>query len=232
VFEPIVVLTGAGISAESGIPTFRGPEGIWNQRRAEELASPQAFSEDPGLIWEFYAWRRKVVAAAEPNRAHRTLVEIEAACSGFLLITQNVDGLHKRAGNKRILELHGSLWRFRCTCCQHEWDDFNIPLQETIPSCPECRAMARPGVVWFGEAIPARLISAAVSAAEGSRLMLVIGTSALVQPAASLPFLAKRAGARIVEINPEKTPVSLIADEQLNGRAAEVLPEWWSGVQA
>ena len=152
--DPIVVLTGAGISAESGIPTFRGPEGLWRDHRPEQLATPEAFCTDPVLVWEFYAWRREMIHQAEPNSAHNLLVEIERASADFTLITQNVDGLHQRAGSQNVIELHGSIWGMACTSCGAEWDDHTATLKEIPPSCPHCGGTSRPAVVWFGETLP------------------------------------------------------------------------------
>ncbi len=226
--EPFVALTGAGVSAESGVPTFRGPGGLWQSRRPEELANPQAFARDPLLVWRFYAWRRSVVARCSPNAAHLTLADVEDHIGDFTLITQNVDGLHEAAGNRRVVELHGSLWRLRCTRCRERWEERRVPFPEMPPRCPSCGGLARPDVVWFGEGLEQGILNRAMSSAARARLMLVVGTSAVVHPAAQLPLIAKKAGAWIVEINPEETPVSIYADEVIRGPAAQVLPEWWA----
>ena len=229
--DPIVVLTGAGISAESGIPTFRGPEGLWRNHRPEQLATPDAFNADPVLVWEFYAWRRGIIHQAEPNPAHHLLVEIERVSEDFTLITQNVDGLHQRAGSQNVIELHGSIWGMSCINCGSEWDDHQATLPEIPPTCPNCRGICRPAVVWFGESLPEDAISAAYTAASNSTTMLVIGTSAVVQPAASIPIIAQNAGAMLVEINIERTPLSMMADEVIIGPASESLETWWKDQQ-
>lgn len=222
----VCVLTGAGISAESGIPTFRGAGGLWREYRAEDLATPAAFRRDPKLVWEWYDWRRGVVCAASPNAGHRALAEFEERLGdAFTLVTQNVDGLHERAGSARVHRLHGSLWRVRCTGCGVESADERVPLPELPPRCETCGAMLRPGVVWFGERLPEQELDAAVAAASACEVMLVVGTSALVYPAAELAPLARRAGARVVEVNVEETPQSGLADAAIRGAAAAVLPE-------
>jgi NAD-dependent deacetylase len=225
--DPIAVLTGAGISAESGVPTFRGEGGLWRSFRSEELATPEAFQRDPTLVWEWYVWRRELVGQCVPNAAHETLAEMEDALSGFTVITQNVDGLHRTAGSQNVLELHGSIWRVCCTACGEAMEDRRIPLPEIPPRCPICGDLLRPDVVWFGESLPTGVLEAAWAAATRCSTMLVIGTSALVQPAASLPIAALRNGARVVEVNPAETPLSRLAHEVLRGPAAEVLPGWW-----
>lgn len=227
----MVVLTGAGVSAESGIPTFRGIAGLWRQYRATELATPQAFRHDPILVWEFYNWRREVIAACQPNPAHKTIALMEQQVPDFTLITQNVDGLHQRAGSHNILALHGNIWRVRCTACDYSAQDHRTPLPELPPRCLACGSFLRPDVVWFGEALPGDVLEAAWDASARAGLMLVVGTSALVQPAASLPLVAQQHGARLVEINPEETPLSMYADEILRGPAGELLPGWWQAFQ-
>jgi NAD-dependent deacetylase len=224
----IAVLTGAGVSAESGVPTFRGPGGLWHSFRAEDLATPQAFRRDPRLVWEWYDWRRGLIAACRPNAAHLVLAEIEQRVDEFTLITQNIDGLHQSAGSQRVVELHGNIWRLRCTReCRPAWEDRRVPLDPLPPACPVCGASARPDVVWFGESLPATALDAALAAVRRCRLMLVIGTSALVQPAASLPLLALQHGAHVIEINPEPTPLSAVVHEAIREPAAVGLPHWW-----
>jgi NAD-dependent deacetylase len=224
----VVVLTGAGTSAESGVPTFRGEGGLWRQYRAEELATPHAFRRDPGLVWEWYDWRRQLIGDCGPNAAHRTLVEMEKHFDDFVLVTQNVDGLHRLAGSQNVVELHGDIWRMRCTsACSPGWDDRTSPLPVLPARCPSCGALARPDVVWFGETLPPAATDAAWAAAQRCQVMLVIGTSAVVQPAASLPVLALQNGAYLVEINPQPTPVSDLVDEAIRKPAAEALPDWW-----
>ncbi len=219
----LVVTTGAGISAESGIPTFRGPGGLWRRFRAEDLATPEAFRRDPRLVWEWYDWRRGLIAQAAPNAGHLALVEMEQGRDSFQLITQNVDGLHQRAGSQRVIEVHGNIWRVRCIDCGTENLNLETPLPQLPPRCP-CGGMLRPGVVWFGEDLPRTALETAWSAAEQGDLMLVVGTSSLVYPAAALPDIARRHGARIVEINPDPTPLSDRADLSLRGSAAQILP--------
>ncbi|HJX39431.1 MAG TPA: NAD-dependent deacylase [Anaerolineae bacterium] len=223
----VAVLTGAGISAESGVPTFRGADGLWRQYRAEELATPQAFMRNPTLVWEWYDWRRGLIAGCQPNAAHRTLTEMERWCEDFTLITQNVDGLHQRAGSERILELHGDIWRVRCTTDNTVCDNHEVPLSRIPPTCP-CGALLRPDVVWFGESLDSEVMNAAYAAVERCDLMLVVGTSAVVHPAASLPAIAHNAGAYLVEVNVQETALSALADEVILGPAARELPELWA----
>lgn len=225
--ESLAVLTGAGISAESGVPTFRGEGGLWRNFRPEELATPAAFRRDPALVWEWYKWRRGLIGNCRPNAAHHTLVEMEQAIPHFTLITQNVDGLHQLAGSRRIVELHGNIWRLRCTRegTVAEWRDH--PLPETPPRC-ECGALLRPDVVWFGESLPPQALQTAFDAARFCQVMLVIGTSGVVEPAASLPWTAKQSGARVIEVNVAATPISHYADETICGPAAVELPRLWT----
>jgi NAD-dependent deacetylase len=226
-FHRPVALTGAGVSAESGVPTFRGTGGLWRHYRPEDLATPQAFARDPNLVWEWYDWRRGLIAGCEPNAAHVALAGMEARLPDFVLITQNVDGLHQLAGSRRVLELHGNIWRMRCTLRGTSLTERRTPLPELPPRCPECGALLRPDVVWFGEALPAGVLEAAFAAAAACDLMLVVGTSAVVQPAAGLPLLARDHGAVVVEVNPEPTPLSGYADLSLRQPAAQALPELW-----
>lgn len=222
--QRVVVLTGAGISAESGIPTFRGPGGLWRNFRAEALATPQAFDQDPRLVWEWYDGRRGIIAAKQPNRGHEILAAWEQHFPDFQLITQNVDGLHDRAGSRRLLKLHGDIWQVRCMTCGRESMNRQAPLPELPPRC-DCGGPQRPGVVWFGESLPLDVWRRAAEAAQQCDLFFSIGTSALVQPAASLPRLARQSGAFVVEINTERTELSNAVDEALMGPAGRVLPE-------
>ncbi len=220
----MAVLTGAGISAESGIPTFRGAGGLWRNFRAEDLATPQAFARDPKLVWQWYDWRRSLIARAEPNAAHFALARLEARVERFDLITQNVDGLHDRAGSRRIWKVHGDIWVLRCLRCGREREDRAVPLNPLPPECA-CGGMERPGVVWFGEGLPEDVWARSVRAAEECDVFLVVGTSAAVYPAAGLARVARGAGARVMEVNVEESGVSAVAEFCLRGKAAEVVPE-------
>ena len=219
----LTVLTGAGISAESGVPTFRGAGGLWKQFRPEELGTPSAFARDPELVWEWYDWRRGLISKAEPNPGHRALVEFERRVPQYTLVTQNVDGLHQLAGSQAVLEVHGSIWRLRCTVCTREWADRTVPV--TIPPQCECGNLARPGVVWFGEGLPPEVWAAAEHATETCDVFLVVGTSAVVYPAAGLIPLALSAGAKVIEVNIEPSAMSGEVDHVLTGPSGEVLPQ-------
>jgi len=221
--QRVTVLTGAGISAESGVPTFRGEGGLWRTYRAEELATPEAFVRDPKLVWEWYDYRRQVVSKAEPNAGHSALVDLESRFAEFLLVTQNVDNLHRRAGSRSVAELHGNLFRARCTREGTIREDLPCPIPEIPPVCG-CGALLRPDVVWFGESLPVEQITLAGEAARRSDVMLVVGTSAVVYPAAALPEAAKSNGAFVVEVNLQRTPISPFVDVSIQGPAAEVLP--------
>jgi NAD-dependent deacetylase len=220
----LVTLTGAGVSQESGLRTFRDAQiGLWAQYKPEELASPEAFRRDPKLIWDWYAWRREAVKGVRPNRGHYALAEIEKRTPEFTLITQNVDGLHLMAGNQNVLELHGNIQRVRCADCYtftETWDDDT----ESVPGCRKCGGLLRPDVVWFGEALPRPQLEAAVEAARSCNVFLSIGTSGVVQPAASLAFAAHNRGAVVIEINAEPTPLTSKADYVLEGKSGEILP--------
>jgi len=218
----LAVLTGAGISAESGIPTFRGAGGLWKEYKPEDLATPEAFARDPRLVWEWYDWRRGLIAKAAPNAAHRALVTLERLKPRFTLITQNVDGLHDLAGSGKILKLHGDIWRMRCTECGANFPNRRVPLGKLPPHCA-CGGLARPGVVWFGEPLPEGMMQEAEHAASAAQVFLAIGTSATVYPAAGLIPFAKKAGAKVIEINPEPGARDL-ADCVLEGPAGEWLP--------
>jgi len=233
----ILVLTGAGISAESGVPTFRGPGGLWKSHRPETLATPEAFGRDPRLVWEWYAWRRALVSRCRPNAAHHALAALAHARDGVRIVTQNVDGLHGEAARERAvrdgtasvepIELHGSLFRVRCTQCAHEYAhrapvDASSP--ECLPTCARCGALLRPAVVWFGEALDPTLLDAAWRHARASAVCLVVGTSGVVQPAASLAEVTRAAGGAVIEINPDETPLTPIATVSLRGTAVELVP--------
>ncbi len=221
----IIAFTGSGISAESGIPTFRGKDGLWKKFRAQDLATPSAFAENPKLVWEWYDWRRGIIAEKEPNPGHKTLAQWEGLFSSLHVITQNIDGLHQKAGSKKIIELHGDIWKLRCTKEGTVIEDHTTPLKELPPKCAECGALARPHVVWFGEALDRNLLEKAVQLSSEADLMFVIGTSALVYPAASIPFTAMDSGAKIIEINPESTPLTPHADISIRGKAGDILPK-------
>ena len=209
--DRVAVLTGAGISAESGVPTFRGADGLWENYRASDLATPEAFARDPELVWEFYNWRRGLVSRITCNPAHKALAELERLVPGFTLITQNVDGLHRLAGSQNLLEIHGNLWRVSCTKCG-EVTLNRSPDMGRLPACRTCGGLLRPGVVWFGESLDPEILHQAMEASKKCQVMLVIGTSSVVQPAASLAFEAKSGGALLAEINLERTPNSDLMD--------------------
>ena len=221
----IAVLTGAGISAESGIPTFREAQtGLWARYNPQELASPQALRRQPGLVWAWYTWRRGLVQQAAPNPGHLALAEMERLAPRFTLITQNVDGLHQRAGSRNVIELHGNIMRTVCAAHRHEVTQWEPAPEGEAPRCPQCGSVLRPDVVLFGENLPPEALLAAAEAAQTCDVMLVVGTSGVVYPAASLPGLAKDAGAFIVEVNPQPTPLSPLADVVLRHPAGEALP--------
>lgn len=220
----VVVLTGAGVSAESGIPTFRGQEGLWKTYRAEELATPEAFQSNPTLVWEWYDWRRQKVHACAPNPAHFAIARMEAYYPEFHLFTQNVDGLHRRAGSQKVTELHGNIWRMRCVKEGKVVEDTRVPLEPLPPLCA-CGALMRPHIVWFGENLDPEDLNLAFGLARQCELFITVGTSAVVQPAASLPIMAKQSGAFTMEVNPEYTPISSYMDLTLLGKAGEILPE-------
>lgn len=221
----LTALTGAGVSQESGLRTFRDTQtGLWAQYRPEDLASPEAFACDPKLVWDWYAWRRETVKAVRPNPGHYALVEIEKRIPQFTLVTQNVDGLHRMAGSRNVLELHGNIQRVRCSECfllAETWGDDS----ESVPRCEVCGGLLRPDVVWFGESLPRDQLEAAVEAARTCEVFFSIGTSGVVQPAASLAHAARNRGAVVVEINAESTPLTPKAGYFLQGRSGEILPE-------
>jgi NAD-dependent deacetylase len=220
----VAVLTGAGISAESGIPTFRGEEGLWKTYRAEELATLSAFIRDPGLVWEWYNWRRGIISSKDFNPGHKVLASWEKLFPTFHVITQNIDGLHQKAGSLSILELHGNIWKLRCTEEGTIAEDHSSPLEEIPPHCPNCDALLRPHVVWFGESLDASILQSAFALSSSCEVMFVVGTSAVVQPAASLPLSAGESGATIVEINPDPTLITPYVDFSFRGKAGDILP--------
>ena len=218
-----VVLTGSGISAESGVPTFREAQtGLWARFDPQELATPEAFARDPKLVWDWYTWRRKLVAEAHPNPGHLAIADLQRLVPNLTLITQNVDGLHQRVGSRDVIELHGNISRTRCSVEHVEVEDYDE--REWPPVCPSCGAPLRPDVVWFGEMLPPEAMDAASEAARGADVFLSVGTSSLVYPAAALPFEALESDAALVEINPGETPLTPHADYALRGPAGDVLP--------
>jgi NAD-dependent deacetylase len=259
----VVVLTGAGVSTESGVPTFRGADGLWREHRAEELATPAAFARDPRLVWKWYAWRRGLVARCSPNAAHRALARFAlvrgTAADGepaARLVTQNVDGLHGMAAREAAaellaatarqavpdvmtvgrgptrgaipIELHGSLFCSRCTRCDarfEHYDPVDTSTADSLPRCARCGALLRPDVVWFGEPLDERVLGEAVDAAARADVCLVVGTSGIVHPAAGLASVTRDAGGRVIEVNPDSTPISAVAEITVRGRAAEAVPE-------
>ena len=220
----VTVLTGAGISADSGVPTFRGTDGLWRNFRAEDLATPEAFARDPRLVWEWYNWRREIIVTKRPNAAHEAIVELERRCRQFWLITQNVDGLHRAAGSQSLSEIHGNIWKVRCTGCGIISDNRDVPLP-TLPVCPLCRSLLRPHIVWFGESLREEDLRRCTEALQACDLLLVIGTSGVVYPAAGFAAIAKEGGAMVIEINLESTPQSELVDLSLQGRAKDLVPQ-------
>ena len=220
----ITALTGAGISAASGIPTFRGAQdSLWANYRPEELATPEAFQRDPELVWRWYDWRRGIIAAANPNEAHTALATLADHVALLTVVTQNVDGLHTRAGSRQVLEFHGSIWKVRCLDCRREQEDLRVPLP-IPPRCEACGGLLRPGVVWFGEGIDQAVMDNSVAAAGNCELFLVIGTSGAVYPAAGLAQVARRSGARVLEFNVEASALTDQVDLFVPGDAAQTLP--------
>jgi NAD-dependent deacetylase len=215
----VAVLTGAGVSAESGIPTFRSNGGFWNQYRLEDLATPQAFARDPKFVWNWYEERRRGIAKARPNAGHEALAEMERRVASFTLITQNVDGLHDLAGSRNVIKLHGDIWNVRCLECGKEWAE-RSELNDLPPHCA-CGGMLRPGVVWFGEMLPDGAIERASAAVRAADVLIVAGTSAQVYPAAGLISMART----VIEINPEETDFSTQVTYSLRGTSAEILPQ-------
>lgn len=221
----VAVLTGAGISAESGVPTFRDAQtGLWARYDPTELATPAAFARDPALVWNWYTWRRELVQGVSPNPGHYALAQMARRVPQLTLITQNVDSLHQTAGSENVIELHGNLSRIKCSVCGRIADDWDASA-EVPPRCSQCHGRLRPDVVWFGEALPAAALQQAFAAAAYCDLFFVVGTSALVQPAASLPLEALAKGTAVVEINPNRTPLTPLADIVLSGPSGVILPE-------
>lgn len=221
----MVVLTGAGVSSESGVPTFRGEGGLWREHRAEDLATWEAFERDPELVWRWYDYRRQLIADVAPNAAHEAIAKLEREFGRLKLVTQNVDGLHARAGSKDPVELHGNIWKARCVKEGTVIDLDECPLCTLPPTCEKCGSLLRPDVVWFGEPLPAEAYETSYEAASSCDAMLVVGTSAVLRPAASLPLVAKHNGAFVVEVNTGYTPISALIDATLIGKAGDILPE-------
>ncbi len=223
----LIILTGAGVSQESGIPTFRDAQtGLWARYDPMELATPQAFCRKPELVWEWYTYRRRLVAEAKPNPGHRALVELERHVPRVVVLTQNVDGLHQKAGSSDVVELHGSIWRDKCySACQGEPTLVNTAaLAGSPPGCPHCGAPVRPDIVWFGEPLPPDALGRANQASIECDVMLVVGTSGAVYPAAELPVITARAGHPVIEVNQSTSGITPVADLFLLGPGGSVLP--------
>jgi NAD-dependent deacetylase len=226
------VFTGAGVSAESGISTFRDQGGLWERYSLEDVATPDGFARNPKLVWEFYEARRAALARVNPNPAHESIARLSGLVQELTVITQNVDGLHQRAGSKKVLEIHGSLVRAKCSgSCGRMLDPFAHPAPEIPPRCT-CGALLRPDVVWFGEMLPGDVWARAEAAAASCEVMLAVGTSGAVWPAAGIPITARRRGAFVVEVNPEPTEISEHVDAALRGRAGEILPRLVDALEA
>jgi NAD-dependent deacetylase len=224
----VTILTGAGISADSGVPTFRGHDGLWRNYRAEDLATPEAFERDPRLVWEWYNWRRELIATKQPNAAHVAVAAFEARLPSFWLMTQNVDGLHRQAGSTKLSEIHGNIWIVRCTGCGRISEDRSIPIP-LLPACRVCGGLLRPHIVWFGESLDPDDLRDCDRALRASDCLIVVGTSGVVYPAAGFAAAAKQAGAFVIEINLDPTPQSGLVDLSLRGRAKDLVPELLQG---
>ena len=220
----VTVLTGAGISADSGVPTFRGADGLWKDHRPEELASPEAFARNPKLVWEWYNWRRELIATKQPNHAHTALVELEHRIKNFWLITQNVDGIHPLAGSQRLSEIHGNIWKVRCTQCGKVTVNRDVPIA-ILPECVTCHGLLRPHIVWFGESLDPEDLQQCFNALQNCEVLLIIGTSGVVYPAASFGPIAKENGAFVAELNLDPTPTSDLVDVAFQGRAKDLVPQ-------
>ncbi len=220
----VVFFTGAGISAESGVPTFRGNDGLWKKFRPEELANFEAFVKNPALVWEWYKYRKRLISNIKPNAGHYAIAEMEKHFKSFAVVTQNIDNLHRRAGSKNVFELHGNIERNYCIDCRKWYSDEEIMSCKDVPKC-SCGGLIRPDVVWFGEFLPEDQWNNSVKFAEKADVFFAVGTSAVVYPAASLPLIAKKAGAYVVEINIERTELSNNGDQLLIGKSGEILPK-------
>ena len=229
--KSLTVLTGAGISVESGIPAFRGRDGLWEKYNIEEIANFDTFINNPALLIEWFNFKEKLIYEIKPNAAHYALVKLEELYPNFHLITQNIDNLHSKAGNKRICQLHGNIMLNRCVDCNKRFDNIPLKNSRTLLSC-ECGGLIRPDIVWFGEPLPEKVLADSFEAAQNSEIFLSIGTSAVIEPAASLPITAKKSGAYIVEINIRHTVISSLADETIIGKSGEILPLLLEQIQA
>ena len=223
--KSIVFFTGAGISAESGIPTFRGKDGIWNKLKPEELASFDAFMRNPEMVWEWYQYRRKIINDSMPNPGHSAIAEMEKYFDEVTVVTQNVDNLHRRAGSTNILELHGNIERNYCVDCRTEYYSPDLSSETKVPTCKMCGGLVRPDVVWFGEMLPQDVFINAEKKAGESDICFIAGTSAVVYPAAYIPMSAKEGGSYLVEINIEPTEISRAVDYSIFGKSGEILPK-------
>jgi NAD-dependent deacetylase len=226
--DRITIMSGAGISAESGVPTFRGEDGLWKGYDATQLANPQAFANDPDKVLEWYIWRRNLIGESQPNPAHYAIAELEKTGNDVVVITQNIDNLHRESGSTKIIELHGNIWKIRCSGnCSEIRDvpkDFDPP-GDAPRECPNCGKLLRPHIVWFGEMLDPVDIRASEERLSNTDVLFIVGTSGVVQPAASLGYIAKSAGAFVVEVNLEATPLTGMADQSLFGPAGEILPK-------
>jgi len=229
--KKVAVITGAGVSAESGIPTFRGKGGYWKNYRAEDLATPEAFARNPNLVWEWYNMRREVCAKAEPNPAHKIIAEMETYYPSFFLITQNVDGLHKREGSKKLVQIHGDIFTVRCENCKNIYELWDVPLQKIPPMCKFCNHILRPHIVWFGETYFPGVLEGCYSYLSECDLVWIVGTSGQVATPVYLASHAIQRGAYSIEINPEKSTLSNIVNKWIQGKAGEILPEIWEKIQ-
>lgn len=238
-FSRVVFFTGAGMSAESGVPTYRGKGGIWKEYDYDNCACQRAFDRDPEQVWEFHNYRRGLVGKCAPNDGHQWIARCEHALPSVTVVTQNIDGLHQRAGSQRVHELHGNLWKLRCDVCGWHDEDPSAPVTDLL--CPVCKAAGttgkrggpvykRPAIVWFGDSLSSSVLSLVSNAMRSCDLLVAIGTSAVVHPAAELPVVAKRGGATLVEINPEDTPMSDLYDVRLRTTATEALAELCQGL--
>ena len=223
--ERVVFFTGAGVSAESGVATFRATDGLWSKFRPEELANVEAFLANPQMVWEWYQARREVMLEAKPNPGHVAIAEFEQTNPGTVVVTQNIDGLHAEAGSSDVIELHGNLRKNFCRDCRRRYDDEAMLVEKEVQRCEACDGLIRPDVVWFGELLPQDAVERAETCARSSDVFFSVGTSAVVWPAAGLPLMAVERGATVIEINPEPTPLTRHAEESLRGASGEILPD-------